>query len=220
MQTEAKKICSFLSLAYGFRIVELVADFVKERDDRYGLLNVRSFVLEESNYSLKVRESQHLIENQAVLLGQLRTVASDSSTILCSISDIAICRLCGFRFNRAIEGRRVTAHTLLELREHLKRRGVHIVINFKVRAAEFMSHTVTVCEACYDVAIAEHQLMDVEREFARAQNIPVKQETLQLDLNKKNEPAGAITKQVMPCASMYQWRVLFFFNNIINNSIS
>ncbi len=79
MQVEAKKICNLLSRAYGFRLLELVADFVKDRHDTYWLVNVKSFVLEEHNYGLKVKEHEHLIENQNVILDLLREEANDSS---------------------------------------------------------------------------------------------------------------------------------------------
>ena len=81
MQIEAKKICNLLSRAYGFRIEELVADFVRDKHDTFWLINVKSFVLEESNYRVKMMEHEHVIENQAVLLGMLRGQANDSSII-------------------------------------------------------------------------------------------------------------------------------------------
>ena len=66
--------------------------------------------------------------------------------------------MCGFRFNRGINGRSITAHTLLELKDHLRKRGIELDFNFKVRAEEYLSHTVIVCEICYSLAIAEYQL--------------------------------------------------------------
>lgn len=79
MQIEAKKICTFLSCTYGFRVQELVADFVKDSNDIFWLINVKSFLLEESNYLLKFKEHEHLIKNQAAMLESLRVQASDSS---------------------------------------------------------------------------------------------------------------------------------------------
>ena len=125
---------------------------------------------------------------------------------------IATCNLCGLRFNRATNGRSVTAHTLLELREHLKRRGINLTINFKVKAEEFLSHTVTVCEMCYAVAIAEQQLMIVEREFAKVQNIPMKIHNVTIDVASKKSGVRELTQPVLLNNMLYQWRVLFYFN--------
>ena len=110
----------------------------------------------------------------------------------------------------------MTAHTLLELREHLKRRGIDIVINFKVKAEEFMSHTVTVCEICYAVSIAEYHLMMVEREFAKAQNIPIKNNGVKIDISGNNNEMNSITQPVMSNTQLYQWRVLFYFDFLVN----
>ncbi len=108
----------------------------------------------------------------------------------------------------------MTAHTLLELREHLRRRGIDLSINFKVRAEEFLSHTVTVCEICYAVAIAEHHLMAIERQFARVQHIPVREENVKIDLER--HPEGALTQPVLPAPLLCQWRVLFYFQRLHN----
>eukprot|EP00826_Nyctotherus_ovalis_P018212 TRINITY_DN15430_c0_g2_i1.p1 TRINITY_DN15430_c0_g2~~TRINITY_DN15430_c0_g2_i1.p1 ORF type:complete len:111 (+),score=39.38 TRINITY_DN15430_c0_g2_i1:127-459(+) len=40
MEQEAKGLCSFLSRAYGFRVEELVADFVRDKSGLYWLTNV------------------------------------------------------------------------------------------------------------------------------------------------------------------------------------
>jgi len=80
MHIEAKKVTNLLSLAYGFRTVELVCDFIKsDVSENYFLVNVKSFKLEDTNYQLKVAENLHLIENQNAVLTSLRQVASDSS---------------------------------------------------------------------------------------------------------------------------------------------
>ncbi len=220
MEQEAKKICNFLSRAYGFRVLELVADFVRDKHDVFWLTNVRSFVLEESNYNVKRLEYEKVIENQAVVLEQLREQANDSSNASQSPQRIATCRLCGFRFNRARKGRRVTAHTLLELREHLRRRGITLSINFKVKAEEFLSHSVTVCELCYSVAIAEHHLMNIEREFARAQAIPVKIQNVPIDIARNKDAPSTVVQPVLPTLVLQQWRVLFYFSYLINSKTS
>jgi len=223
MHACAKQICGFLSRAYGFRVKELVADFVRDRFDNYWLTNVKSFILEESNYNVKRLEHDKLIENQAILLEYLREQANDSSIFFDLYGKLAMCKLCGFRFNRARKGKRVTAHTLLELREHLRRRGIDLTINFKVKAEEFLSHTVTVCEMCYAVAIAEHHLMTVEREFAKAQQIPIKIQSVPIDISKTKDGVSAqkqtVTQPVLPSTMLHQWRVMFYFNYIILDSI-
>eukprot|EP00826_Nyctotherus_ovalis_P064406 TRINITY_DN9447_c0_g2_i4.p5 TRINITY_DN9447_c0_g2~~TRINITY_DN9447_c0_g2_i4.p5 ORF type:complete len:145 (+),score=46.29 TRINITY_DN9447_c0_g2_i4:405-839(+) len=81
MEQELRKLCTFLFQAYGLRIEELAADFVKDKRDRYCLVNVRFFKLEERNYNVKKLEHAKLIENQATALEYLREHANDSSNI-------------------------------------------------------------------------------------------------------------------------------------------
>jgi len=115
------------------------------------------------------------------------------------------------------EGRRVTAHTLFCLREHLKRRGIEVNINFKVRAEEFLSHTVTLCEICYNLTVAEHHLMEIEKQFAKALGIPVKVvERIELDVGNK---VKVITKQVLFSSLLYMWRVMFYFKFINTGTV-
>ena len=139
------------------------------------------------------------------------------------MTKLATCKLCGFRFNRATDGRSVTAHTLLELREHLRRRGINLSINFKVKAEEFLSHTVTLCEMCYAVTIAEHHLINIERKFAKAQFIPIKVENVSIDVVVKPfSMAQELVQPVLLSNILYQWRVLFYFDylvGIFNNKL-
>jgi hypothetical protein len=99
-------------------------------------------------------------------------------------------------------------------------RGIKITINFKVKAAEFLSHTVTVCEICYVVAIAEYHLMVVEREFAKAQSIPIKIQNVHIEAaSNKASPAPTLVQPVISSFLLLQWRVLFYFDYIIGSQI-
>lgn len=125
---------------------------------------------------------------------------------------LATCKLCGFRFNRATEGRKITVHTLLNLKEHLKQRGIGLTLNYKAKAEEFMSHLITVCEICYSVAIAEYQLIVTERAFAKAQNIPIKDEEAKTGILNKKAPDSVLSTQLF-----HQWRVLFYFEHLMKS---
>jgi len=81
MEEELKKLRAFMFQAFGFRVEELAADFVKDKNDRYCLINVKYFTLESRNYNVKKLEHAKLIENQAVALGYLRERANDSSSV-------------------------------------------------------------------------------------------------------------------------------------------
>ena len=82
MEQEAKTLCSFLSRAYGLRLEELVADFVRDKYGIYWLTNVRSFILEPNNYNVKKLEYEKLIQSQVTVLEFLREQANDSSNLI------------------------------------------------------------------------------------------------------------------------------------------
>lgn len=88
MENEMKKICNFLSAAYGFRVKEIVADFVKDKYDIYWLMNVKHFILEKNNYGMKMLEHNKLIQSQAIALEALREQANDSSNIHLCYSNV------------------------------------------------------------------------------------------------------------------------------------
>jgi hypothetical protein len=82
MEQELKKLRTFMFQAFGFRVEELVADFVKDKNDRYCLINLKYFTLESRNYNIKKLEHAKLIENKALALEYLREHANGSSRLL------------------------------------------------------------------------------------------------------------------------------------------
>ena len=68
---------------------------------------------------------------------------------------------------------------------------------------------------CYAVAIAEHHLMNIEREFAKMQNIPIKIQSIPIDVGNAANVGLNLMKPVLESDSLYQWRILFYFNYII-----
>ena len=92
-------------------------------------------------------------------------------------------------------------------------RGIDLNINFKVKAEEFLSHSVTVCEICYAVAIAEHHLMATSREFALAQSIPVKVQNVAIDIARGKE--CTVPRPVVSSQPLHRWRFMFYFNEIV-----
>lgn len=78
-----------------------------------------------------------------------------------------------------------------------------------MQAEEFLSHTVMVCEICYDVAVAEHHLIEAEKKLAAALNIPVKANSS--FVTNKTGAKNAITPALAD-SSVHMWRVMFYFD--------
>jgi hypothetical protein len=83
-----------------------------------------------------------------------------------------------------------------------------------VKAEEYLSHNVAVCEVCYTIAIAEHHLMNLEQQFAKAQSIPVKEQQVIIETNKRD----ISLKNNLRTQFLFQWRILFHFKYLIGNS--
>ena len=117
------------------------------------------------------------------------------------------------KFKRSKDTQRITVHTLLEVKDHLKKRGIDIAIDFKIKAEEYLSQNVAVCEVCYAIAIAEHHLMNLEQQFAKAQSIPAKQHKVIIENYKRLVPL----KSNLRTQFLFQWRILFHFKYLIGN---
>ena len=63
---------------------------------------------------------------------------------------------------------------LFELKQHLDKRGI-----FKFEHLEmFKGHSLSckLCDICYMLVVAEHELMEMERTMAKSLNIPLEDE--------------------------------------------
>ncbi len=67
-----------------------------------------------------------------------------------------------------------------------------------------------VCDLCYMLIVAEHELIEVEQEFAKALNIPV-------SLDSPSQPLVSPFKKCTAESvggSVMQWRLMFYIENI------
>lgn len=93
-----------------------------------------------------------------------------------------------------------------ELRLHYNKRGIFKFDNFT--RFKDTKRTCKVCELCYEIIIAEHELIRTEEKFARMQGIPVE------DLNKEKEIVANdnhITSDIFKW-KLKQWRLMFYLD--------
>lgn len=93
------------------------------------------------------------------------------------------CKLCNLIFKKDEASKTLTYKLLWEFSQHLKKRGEDYYSLFEV------SHSSTrpcrVCDLCYMVVVSEHELIELEQQFARIQNIPIKDPYLRVPVDKK-----------------------------------
>lgn len=61
------------------------------------------------------------------------------------------------------------------------------------------------CDLCYMVVVSEHELIELEQQFARAQNIPIKDPYLRVPIEKKAKHRPALLSETLK-----QWRFMMY----------
>lgn len=115
-------------------------------------------------------------------------------------------KLCKWAFKPEEMQKIVTMKMLSKLRSHYNKRGIFKFDHFT--RFKDTKRTWKVCDLCYRIVIAEHELIRTEEKFARMQGIPVD------DLSKEKVIAANdahITSDVFKC-KLKQWRLMFYLD--------
>lgn len=115
-------------------------------------------------------------------------------------------KLCKCAFKPEEMQKIVTMKMLSKLRSHYNKRGIFKFDHFT--RFKDTKRTWKVCDLCYRIVIAEHELIRTEEKFARMQGIPVD------DLSKEKVIAANdahITSDVFKW-KLKQWRLMFYLD--------
>jgi hypothetical protein len=153
--------------------LELVLDFITDKNNVHWMFNMKH---------IKLDMSMSLNQNPNVQKKSL-------DELTCSV----YCKLCGLLFKKDEASKTLTYKLLWEFSQHLKKRGISYYDQFDV------SHNSTrpcrVCDLCYMVVVSEHELIELEQQFARAQNIPIKDPYLRVPIEKKAKHRPALLNE-------------------------
>jgi len=165
------KIVQFLEQSYSVRISRIVLDFITDNNNKVWLFNCRSIRINTKIY-MKSKELQKNVAKKTL------------DDLTCSV----YCKLCGLIFKRTDASKTLTDKLLWELVQHLKKRrtilkDIHIQHN--------TTRPVRVCNLCYMLVVAEHELIEVEQKFAKISNIPLGDALIRVpqDIKPKHRPA-------------------------------
>ena len=116
------------------------------------------------------------------------------------------CKLCGLIFKSEDASKVLTYKLLWELVKHIQKRGETIP---GVKVSHSSTRPARVCNLCYMLVVGEHELIEIEQQFARTQNIPIQDAFIRvpLDSQPKHRPA------LLP-NELTQWRLIFFINEL------
>lgn len=151
------------------------------------------------------------IELDKVPLLRMKEKIEEGGEKLDKLTCSVYCKLCGLIFKKDDASKTLTYKLLWELLQHLKKR------NLKLQGIT-ISHNSTrpcrVCDLCYMLVVSEHELIEVEQKFARAQNIPIQDPLIRVPIvQKAKRPPGLSSDH------LYQWRLMFFFHYVTDFTI-
>ena len=180
----AESLVEFLE-RNGVRIMLIVQDFITDNNNNHWLFNLKHIELDTN---VKVNEDH---------------VPKSTDDLTCSV----YCKLCNLIFKKDEASKTLTYKLLWEFCQHLKKRGEDYYKHFEV------SHSSTrpcrVCDLCYMVVVSEHELIELEQQFARIQNIPIKDPYMRVPVEKKAKHRPAL----LP-AKLEQWRLMLYFESL------
>lgn len=61
------------------------------------------------------------------------------------------------------------------------------------------------------LVVGEHELIEIEQKFARAQNIPIHDAVIRVPIDQKPKHRPALLSE-----KLYQWRLIFYFGELKN----
>eukprot|EP00347_Sterkiella_histriomuscorum_P013368 403364979 len=197
LEDMAQELVHFISVVYGFRVKQIVIDFIKDYKGVYYLTDVKNFTFDEFD---KIRYL-HLKNENPIIRQQNRIELMQRACMTQK------CQLCQQKYRPAYVQNTITTKMLYRLNAHLTKRGVFLLQHLS--KYQFHQEFCRVCDQCNQLVIAELELMEVERLYAIAQNIPSKEfNKIKKDDEKKLQVSSLTTNQLT------QWRLMFMFKEI------
>ena len=179
----AQRLVDFLERALRLRITEIVLDFITDRDEKHWLFNMKAL---------------RVVCPDREVFKALQEKRENKNELSCSV----YCKLCGLIFKKDEASKTLTYKLLWEFARHLKKRGG------KLKNLD-LNHSSTrpcrVCDLCYMVVVSEHELIELEQQFALAQNVPIKDPFIRVPLEKKAKHRPALLGEILN-----QWRLMVF----------
>ena len=182
----AEELVSYLERAYPVRIKSITLDFVTDHLKRHILFNVKDIDLDHMEQTSKdPNEKKRTLDE-----------------LTCSV----YCKLCGLIFKKDEASKTLTYKLLWELAQHLKKRGKGL---HGIEVSHSSTRPCRVCDLCYMVVVSEHELIELEQQFARVQNIPISDPYLRVPIEKKAKHRPALLGETLK-----QWRFMIYLQTL------
>lgn len=179
----AQRLVDFLERALRLRITEIVLDFITDRKENHWLFNMKAL---------------RVVCPDKEIFRALQEKRENKNELSCSV----YCKLCGLIFKKDEASKTLTYKLLWEFARHLKKRGGELQ-NLDLNHSS--TRPCRVCDLCYMVVVSEHELIELEQQFALAQNVPIKDPFIRVPLEKKAKHRPALLGEILN-----QWRLMVF----------
>ena len=187
LEMYCSRLVNFLEGSYHLRITEIVCDFITDCHNNKYLFNVKSVRIHQTSKKMNY---------------MLKQTKKTFSELTCTI----YCKLCGLIFKKDDASKILTYKLLWEFCQHSRTRGVNLKdIDFTHNS----TRPCRVCNLCYKVVVAEHELIELEQKFALAQNIPIKDLYAKVSAKRVPKNRPALLKE-----QLKKWRLMVYLTEL------
>ena len=187
-----------IELNHKVRIKLIVFDFIQDIEGRNWFINCK--YLEQ--------QGTKTMEDYLKKLTQEENVYKSS---LAQLTTSIFCKLCSIKFKKDEASKVLTYKLLWELVQHLKKRNIQEKYPYlkNIKVSHNSTRPCRVCNLCYMLVVGEHELIEIEQKFARAQNIPIHDDFIRVPMDSQPKHRPALLSD-----TLYQWRLIFFICEI------
>lgn len=158
-EKRSQQIMNVIERSFNLRLKQIVCDFQKDDRNRVWLIGIHSYLIETD-----VKISVPMIKSDS------EWTKNDKSSNK-KIFGTKRCKMCRLKYSQDKINKLITTKMLYELKSHLYKRGI-----FKFDHLEIYKDSIEtwkICNFWYMLVVAEHELIEIEKLYAIAQNIPM-----------------------------------------------
>lgn len=198
----SKRLVELLELRFALRIEEIVFDFLRSDDDQIWLLGCQGFRIDES--VLVFKEQHQLLRTSFSASAISQYLQMEREQRLAEMH----CKLCRLPFKSQEITNQLPYKTLLLFKERTmrKKKGPLDLSHLRIVSADYLTHSIRICELCYCLVLAEIELMKAEMMMARVVDVP-------MEVYDVMNPKVYSHPSYLP-ARIHQWRVILYFKGL------
>ena len=199
-EKRTQKIMGVLERAFNIRMKQIVCDYQRDEKNRVWLVGIHSYLVETN---VKIYKPMLKVN------GESEEAANNDNK---KIFGTKRCKMWRIKYSQDQINKLITTKMMYELKTHLYKRGI-----FKFDHLEMYKdsiETCKVCNFCYMLVVAEHELIEIEKLYAIAQSIPMDDRSKmisKLSLKNENKISSDNFKN-----KLQQWRIMFYWKQFFD----